>query len=146
GPAAKIHTTLSLKPLGWHDAQEPQPAADIRPTIGGPPAVAGSKTPIDVLYSSLPMWIFASRVPRVGSAADLTVAMTCSRAPVKPITVTSREMKFITYARVSSSLMTMPRALLPVGIWRTRVASSGSLSTAGAPVVLSTATLTTRLL
>ena len=42
GPAGKIHTTLSLKPLGWHDGQDPQPLLDIRPMMGGAPGDGGS--------------------------------------------------------------------------------------------------------
>src|SRR6266566_5170630 len=120
GPAAKIQTTLSLKPNGWHAEHAPHPLADIRRVI--PP----SKTPIDVLYSSLPMWILSSGVPGSGRSADWTVAMTLSRDPKR--------------------LMTMPRGLLPVGIWSTLVASAGSDSTAGAPVDGFAAILTTKLL
>src|SRR5206468_6078725 len=140
GPAAKIQTTLSLKPNGWHAEHAPHPLADIRRVI--PP----SKTPIDVLYSSLPMWILSSGVPGSGRSADWTVAMTLSRDPKRLMTVTFRETKFITYASESSSLMTMPRGLLPVGIWSTLVASAGSDSTAGAPVDGFAAILTTMLL
>ena len=114
--------------------------------MGAPPGVAGSKTPIDVLYSSLPMWILSSGVPGSGSGADWTVAITLSRDPVRSMTVTSLDTAFITYARVSFSFTTIPRGLLPVAICRTRVGSSGSLSTAAAPVSGSTATLTTMLL
>src|SRR5439155_17095260 len=145
GPAAKIQTTLSLKPNGWHAEQAPHPLFDIRPEIFVPSG-ASSKTPMDVLYSSLPMWILSSRVPDSGSAADRTVAMTLSRVPKRLMMVTSRETSFITYARLSSSLMTMPRGLLPVGIWSTLVASVGSDSTAGAPVDGFVAILTTMLL
>ena len=35
GPAAKIQTTLSVNPNGWHVEQAPHPAADMRPTIAG---------------------------------------------------------------------------------------------------------------
>ena len=48
GPAPKIQTTLSLRPKGWQEAQEPQPLLDMRPVMAGPPVVAGSKSPIDV--------------------------------------------------------------------------------------------------
>src|ERR1700736_2198391 len=41
GPAAKIHTTLSLSPKGWQAEQDPQPLFDIRPVIAAPPGVAG---------------------------------------------------------------------------------------------------------
>src|SRR5579871_5658473 len=33
GPDAKIHTTLSVNPLGWHDPHDPQPLFDILPVM-----------------------------------------------------------------------------------------------------------------
>src|SRR2546425_5488937 len=55
GPAPKIQTTLSLRPKGWHEEQDPQPAFDIRPVIADCPAAGGSNSPMDGWYSSLPI-------------------------------------------------------------------------------------------
>jgi hypothetical protein len=55
GPEGKIHTTLSVNPHGaWHAEQAPHPLLDMRPVIGVVVPGAGSKTPTEVLYNSLP--------------------------------------------------------------------------------------------
>ena len=93
GPPPKIHTTLSDRPLGaWQAAHEPQPLLDMRPTIGVLLPGAGSNSPIEVLYSSLPMCTLSASVPGVGSRADDSVATTCSGTVVRSTTDTLREM------------------------------------------------------
>src|SRR5579863_7069519 len=78
GPEGKIHTELSLSPLGWHTAQDPQPLFDILPVRAGWPGTGGSKTPTDVLNNSRPAWILSSVVPACGRAVEDNVATTFS--------------------------------------------------------------------
>ena len=35
GPEAKIQTTLSVNPKGWHEEHAPQPLFDMRPVMAG---------------------------------------------------------------------------------------------------------------
>ena len=92
GPEAKIQTTLSVNPLGWHDPHDPHPLFDILPVMAGCPAAGGSNTPTDVKNSSLPTWILSASVPACGCAVETSVAITFSGDCVRSITETSREM------------------------------------------------------
>ena len=94
GPLAKIHTTPSVSPNGWHEAQALHPSLESRrgTTPEGPSC--GRLTPVELLKIALPSWTVAARVPGGGRPADGTVVITWFDA--RSITDTSRETSFMT--------------------------------------------------
>ena len=94
GPLAKIHTTPSVSPNGWHAEHAPQPLFDSRLPITPPGPSCGRFTPVELLKTALPIWIVAASVPGAGSSTTGTVAITVWVA--RSTTETSRETSFMT--------------------------------------------------
>src|SRR3954454_22261597 len=111
GPVLNCHTIESVRPWKWQLEQLCQPSLDSRSSVDTVAPAGRSKCPRELKNICAPTLTTSCGEPGAGSGAVRTVRST--RSLTRSTSVTLRDTKLVTYARVPALLVTMPCGLCP---------------------------------